>query len=299
MQNRTNHSYGNRVDGTGMTNSSDTGYAFWALIILYSAARLLQVFPGPVSISAVVALHVFPPAIFAMLHGAKYYGWRGISTFIALILVFGNIFENVGVRTGFPFGHYYFTDVMGPKLSVVPIMLGVAYVGMAYLSWMLAVLILGDTRGPLIRRHVVILPVVAALIMAAWDFSMDPIWATILRAWVWVHGGPYFGVPVGNFLGWYLVVYVIFQSFALYLQRWPVRTSLSLSYWRQPLAFYAVSAAGNLLVAIPRPGPLVVSDPTGTLWRVSDITRTCTLVTIFTMGVFVLLAWVKLNDRKT
>jgi len=34
---------------------------------------------------------------------------------------------------------------------------------------------------------------------------------------VWQHGGAYFGVPLTDFLGWYLVVYVIYQLFALYL----------------------------------------------------------------------------------
>ena len=104
---------------------------------------------------------------------------------------------------------------------------------------------------------------------------------------------------MSNFLGWYLVVYVIFQSFALYLRRWPrVRTAMPLAYWREPLLFYGVSVAGNLLLAIPRPGPAVVSDPTGALWRVNDITGTSVLVTIFTMGVFALLAWVRLNEDK-
>jgi len=41
--------------------------------------------------------------------------------------------SNLGVRTGFPFGHYSFTNLMGPKLFAVPILLGLAYVGMAYM----------------------------------------------------------------------------------------------------------------------------------------------------------------------
>ena len=300
MHATTNRGHGNQLAKNAVRNSSETDRTFWVLLISYAAARFFQDFPGRVPMSVVVALHVFPPAIFAMVHGAKHYGWRGILTFLALILVVGNVFENVGVRTGFPFGHYYFTDLMGPKLSVVPIMLGLAYVGMAYLSWTLAAVILGDTQRAQAGRHVVILPVVAAFIMVAWDFSMDPVWATILRAWVWMQGGAYFGVPVSNFLGWYLVVYVIFQSFALYLRRWPrVRTAMPLAYWREPLLFYGVSVAGNLLLAIPRPGPAVVSDPTGALWRVNDITGTSVLVTIFTMGVFALLAWVRLNEDKS
>ena len=186
--------------------------------MLSAAARVLQILPGKVPIVVIVALHVLPPIIFALIHGALFYRWRGILIFFAICLVVGNILENVGVLTGFPFGHYYFTDLMGPKLFAVPIQLGLAYLGMAYLSWTLARVILGSMRNPLEGSHVLTLPLIAAFIMVAWDFSQDPVWSTILRLWIWQRGGAYFGVPVSNFLGWYLTVYVFYQLFALYLR---------------------------------------------------------------------------------
>jgi hypothetical protein len=63
--------------------------------------------------------------------------------------------------------------------------------------------------------------------------------------------------------------------------------------------FYAISAAGNVLLAIPKATLSVVSDPTGAQWKVSDITGVCALISVFTMGVFALLAWVRLIDQKT
>jgi uncharacterized membrane protein len=247
---------------------------------------------------AIVGLHVLPPIAFALIHGAIFYRTRGILIFFVICLVIANIFENVGVRTGFPFGHYYFTDLMGAKLFVVPIQLGLAYLGMAYLSWTLARLILGDARSALAGSRVMTLPLVAAFIMVAWDFSQDPVWSTILKLWIWPGGGAYFGVPVTNFLGWYLTVYVFYQLFALYLRgRRPHPEPLTSGYWRQAVLFYAASAAGNILLVIPRVGPSVVSDPTGVEWRVSDITGTCALVSTFTMGAFALMAWVRLSDE--
>jgi putative membrane protein len=124
------------------------------------------------------------------------------------------VFETLGVRTGFPFGHYYFTDLMGPKLGVVPIMLGVAYIEMAYLSWTLACLIVGRKRIPLHRLEIFILPIVASCIMVSWDVSQDPVWSTVLHAWVWEQGGMYFGVPLSNFFGWFLTVLVIYERYA-------------------------------------------------------------------------------------
>src|SRR5271170_6294665 len=144
---------------------SRTSLVLWALLMLYAFARVLQVFPGEVPLVAVVALHVLPPFAFALIHGAMFYRTRGILIFFVICLVIGNIFENVGVRTGFPFGQYYFTDLMGPRLFVVPIQLGLAHLGMAYLSWTLARLILGSTRSVLAGSRVVTLPLVAAFIM--------------------------------------------------------------------------------------------------------------------------------------
>ena len=256
-------------------------------------------FPGKVPIVLVVALHVLPPIVFALIHGAMFCRWRGILIFFAVCLVVGNIFENVGVRTGFPFGHYYFTDLMGPKLFVVPIQLGLAYLGMAYLSWTLARLILGGVQNPLEGSRVVTLPLVAAFIMVAWDFSQDPVWSTILHLWIWQQGGAYFGVPASNFFGWFLTVYVFYQLFALYLRGRSMKPEpLPPGYWHVAVLFYAVSAVGNILLALPLAGPSVVSDPTGALWRVSDITGTCALVSIFTMGVFAVMAWVRLSEQK-
>ncbi len=273
-------------------------FAFWMLVGSYAFSRVLQVYPGPVPMLAVVALHVIPPAIFALIHGAKFYGWRGIGVFVAIALVVGNAFENIGVRTGFPYGRYYFTDLMGPKILVVPVLLGLAYVGMAYLSWTVARIILGYPPESLRGWRVVTLPLIAAFVMVSWDFALDPVWGTLLRAWIWRDGGPYFGVPVSNFLGWFLLIYIIYQSFAIYLGRSPIASKrLPIRYWRQAVIFYAVSAAGNLLLVLPQNRFSVVTDPTGRQWRVADITATCALITVFTMGVFTLLASKRLADE--
>jgi uncharacterized membrane protein len=42
--------------------------------------------------------------------------------------------------------------------------------------------------------------------MVSWDLTIDPMMSTINGNWVWHDGGSYFGVPVSNFLGWYLTV---------------------------------------------------------------------------------------------
>lgn len=282
------------------TNRAAINCALWALIGTYAAARVLQVFPDKVPMLAIIAWHVLPPILFALLHGAMLYTTRGILIFFAICLVVGNTFENLGVRIGFPFGGYYFTGVMGPKLFAVPVLLGLAYLGMAYLSWTLARVILGGMRNPLVGPRLVTLPLVAASIMTAWDLSLDPVWSTIVHAWIWRNGGAYFGVPISNFLGWYLTVYLIFQLFALYMRGRATNVDrLPSNYWQLATLFYGISAAGNLLLLIPHAGPSVVLDSSGAQWRVSEIVGACALVSIFLMGGFVLLALLRLSNRSS
>ncbi|MBV8706172.1 MAG: carotenoid biosynthesis protein [Acidobacteriaceae bacterium] len=272
---------------------------FWLLLWLYAVARILQVFPAGTPMLIVVALHVIPPALFAFPHGAARYGQRSIIAFFTITLLVGGTMENIGIRTGFPFGRYYFTDVMGPKLFGVPVLLSLAYVGMGYLSWTLASLLIGRTENPLTGFRVTALPLLASCLMVAWDFAMDPVWSTIVHAWIWTEGGPYFGVPLSNFLGWCLTVYLIYQSFALYLRVWaPQPNQLPLRYWKIALLFYALSAAGNFLLLLGHPAASTISDATHMSWKVTDITRHCALISLLTMGTFALSAWVRVNELK-
>jgi len=286
------------VDETRPDRYSAANCAFLVLIAVYAIARILQIYPRGVSLSGVVALHVLPTAIFAVVHGARFYRWSGILTFLGIVLVLGNMFENLGVRTGFPFGRYFFSELMGPKVLAVPVLLGLAYVGMSYFSWTLARLIVERRPTSRAASGMVLTPVLAAFIMAAWDLSQDPVWSTILHLWIWPDGGRYFGVPLTNFFGWYLTGFVIFQAFALYLRRHnaPVRRFPE-SYWLQPVLFYAFSAAGNVLLLLPNTRPSVVTDPAGITWKVSHITATCALITILTMGFFALLAGLRVGKR--
>jgi uncharacterized membrane protein len=275
-----------------------TDYLLWGMLIVYAAARLLQLASAVVPTLAIVILHVLPPAVFAILHGIRTYRLGGGLAFAGICLSTGSLFEILSLRTGFPFGHYHFTAVMGPKLFQLPVLLALAYVGMGYIAWILALLIANPIAGPRSRRRLLIVPLIASFVMVAWDLSMEPDWATVDKAWVWTNGGPYLGVPVSNFLGWYLTTYIFYQLFAIFLgNRAPL--SQPPSHWRLPVLFYALSAGGNLLLAIPATTairmPRIVSDAAGHPWMVSDVIDTCALMSLLVMAPIALMAWVSLS----
>ncbi len=259
-----------------------------AILALYACVRGFEVLTGSPR-TAVVALEVLSAMAFALLDGARHYGWRGILVFASICAVIGNAVENIGIATGFPFGRYEFLDLMGPRLFHVPVLLGLAYIGMAYVSWMLACFLLGHADVQPAGLRFFSAPVVASFLMVTWDWAQDPVWATLLHAWKWRDGGRWFGVPLSNYIGWYSTVFLIYLVFALYRRRRPSPpASVSRAASWPPLLFYALCAAGNAMQVFTRLPQQAVIDATGKSWRVADILTASALVSIFVMGGFVL-----------
>ena len=276
-----------------------TTLALGVILAAYVYARVLEIVPTPLPHIAIVALDVLSALAFALVDGARNFRLRGILVFTAICVVVGNISENLGVATGFPFGRYYFAGLMGPKLFHVPVLLGLAYIGMAYVSIVLGCLIAGNSTSSTAGARFLSVPVAASFIMVAWDLAQDPVWGTALHGWVWLDGGPWFGVPISNYLGWYGNVFCIYLLFALYLRRRPAQSIRTAAiHGKAAILFYALCAAGNVCQIFGKPITDAVQDPTGRLWRVADITGASALVSIFVMGAFAALACVRLAEQQ-
>jgi len=229
--------------------------------------------------------------LFGLLHGALTYGWRGILFFLVVCLGVSNAFENLSIMTGFPFGWYHYSDTMGPKLFLVPLLIGPAYFGMGYLSWTLARAILGDEDARLVGLLSFATPTIASFIMVSWDLTIDPMMSTINGSWVWRNGGSYFGVPVSNFLGWYLTVYIFFQCFALYARRRLASHAKAPGYWATPLLAYTpIIIAPVLSLILGAEATTVLTDPAAHQWQTHDIRSIAALVCLFTAAPFWILA---------
>ncbi|HKD09145.1 MAG TPA: carotenoid biosynthesis protein [Bryobacteraceae bacterium] len=272
--------------------------ALWGMLLLYVVARICQLYADQLPTLLIVILHVIPPAAFAIVHGSALYGSRGMSMFAVFCLGFGTLAESLSLRIGFPFGRYHFTDVMGPKLFQLPVLLALAYLGIGYVAWALALLILGYDRKPIRGMRAFALPILAALVMTSWDLSMDPVWAALDHAWVWEEGGAFFGVPITNFFGWFVTAYLYYQAFALYCRRRPVRIPTARqNFWLTAILVYAVCALGNLLILKQPMAPSVVTDAAGRHWATADILRSCVLVSLLVMVPFPLVAWFRVRKR--
>src|SRR5438132_9462497 len=146
-------------------------YVLWVLVVVYAVVELVNpVFPLHIPIPLVLLI----PIVFGLVHGAMRYRWSGIVTFIVICLVVSNILENTSILTGFPFGHYHYTDALGLKLFLVPLLIGPAYFATGYLAWSLATVLIGDVRRESSAFTTFAVPFIASFVMVMWDLSMDP-----------------------------------------------------------------------------------------------------------------------------
>jgi uncharacterized membrane protein len=213
-------------------------------------------------------------------------GWVEASAFAIACLAITFAFENLGVLTGFPFGHYAFlVEPTLPHVGAIPVIVGLLYVGMGYPSWVIANLLFdGSVRRPSTLPQLVGVPLIAAFAMVQWDVVMDPAGSTLARAWVWYDGGGYFGVPMTNFLGWFLVTYIYFQAFSLFLYARRTLVPIpgrSRALLAAPVLLYLAAGLCHLPPLFDPDSRLV--DASGKVWSASDLRETTAIVMLFTM----------------
>lgn len=257
----------------------------WILGAIYAGTQIAQPLSGNAIPSAAfnVALTLSSFAA-AIVHGSIRYGWRGIGVFALLTIAISNALENLSIITGFPFGWYHYSPALGPQLFHVPIVIGFAYFSVGYVAWVIANIILEGADQNRRPFDWLMLPTVAAFVMVGWDVAMDPLRSTVAGYWIWPNGGGYFGVPLSNFLGWYLTVFVVYVAFARVLSLRPgwINEGQRAAYWYQAAILLLICVLPFLL-AYAAGSDRTVQDARGVSWKVADVQESAVLVSLFTI----------------
>jgi putative membrane protein len=237
------------------------------------------------------------------VHAGFFYGSRSALVLFIICIVIAFTVENIGVATGFPFGHYHFAIDAGlPRVGSIPIIVGPLWFGAGYFSWVVASILLDGADRRLDRPvEFVALPVVAAFVMTQWDLVMDRSESTIAKAWVWHDGGGDFGVPLSNYLGWLLTSWFFFQAYSLYLRRRVARHPLGAKPSRKlqliAILFYVSAGLTHIVPwTIGQSGE--VTDATGKAWGIQDLREATVAVMLFTMFFSAMVAAVILMKQK-
>ncbi len=214
----------------------------YALLTAYTLVSLFVGVPYHSFFTPLLTLLAF---IFAILHSCQNLGWKQALLLLVLTFAVSLLFECMGVATGWVYGPYHYTDKLGPKfLGLVPLLIPVAWFMMTYPSYVIARYLVPVTKNAWVWRLCV--AALGALVMTAWDLAMDPMMVAGGH-WVWEQPGAYFGVPLQNFLGWWLTIFITFLLF-LFLARIKSEPATTRNTF-QPLAVlsYAITGFSSIL----------------------------------------------------
>lgn len=168
----------------------------------------------------------------------------------ALLLLFGGVVgwlsEIVGVHTGYPYGRYFYTETMRPLLFDVPLVMVAAWIILpAYIRQLLLT----------VRLPKIMLIVLSAVVLAFIDLLIDPVAIGPMDFWVWKDYGPYYGIPMLNFIGWFIVGVIIFSFLnnSTSENRWHTYVGTSVILFFTCIAFseelFLAAIAGSVVVS--------------------------------------------------
>ena len=139
-------------------------------------------------------------------------GPQNTGVFALLGLALGWFAEQMGSSHGWFFGRYTYTEVLGPRLGDVPLVIPLMWFALCLIGYILANLILW--RQPVAavqgwpRRALTAF--MAAMLVTAFDLGADPYFVFVLKAWIMQKtDGGWFGETLQGFAGWMLISFLI------------------------------------------------------------------------------------------
>ena len=161
--------------------------SWWKLTL---GAWMFSMIPTPLFPSAFAPLSYLSTSLLmlgTLGYAVERYGVKALLLFI-VSFSFGVLVEWLGKTTGVPFGAYDYT-APGPSIAGVPLLVPLGW-------WAFTLIALSVAP---VRRRLWLAP----LALVAWDLGLDPLMVS-KNFWQFEAGGAYYGVPVSNFVGWYL-----------------------------------------------------------------------------------------------
>lgn len=228
-------------------NPSKTSRILLIIYALLTVYAVLSAIIGVRFIPMLTPLNALVAFAFALTHSLHRMGWKHALILFATTFLVSLAFESVGVATGLVYGKYHYSEILGVKvLGLVPLLIPIAWIMMSYPSFIITQRVLPPLKNLTAWR--LCMAAVGAMVMTAWDLAMDPMMSAGGH-WIWEEGGAYFGIPLQNYWGWWLTVFVTFVIF-LWLARVTPESYPSAAKREDRLAIlsYLLTGAGSILV---------------------------------------------------
>jgi putative membrane protein len=228
-------------------NLSKTSKILLIIYALLTTYTILSLIAGVRFTPMLTPLNALVAFAFALTHSLNRLGWKHALILFATTFLISLAFESAGVATGLVYGKYHYSDLLGIKVfGLVPLLIPIAWIMMSYPSFIITQYVLPPMKNLTTWR--LSIAAVGAMVMTAWDLAMDPMMSAGGH-WVWEEGGAYFGIPLQNFWGWWLTIFVTFTLF-LWLARVTPESYPSAAKHEDRLAIlsYLFTGLGSILV---------------------------------------------------
>ncbi len=158
----------------------------------------------PFSLAWAASALLFLEGLLLIVAASLRYGFlRGVCAGL-IVIVLSYLIEAVGVGTGFPFGVYRYTGVLLPHLPggvPLPVMFAWVLIVFGAYGWV-----------HVEKRPIGIIgALVGAALATLLDLEIEPVAAHLEHYWEWLVPGAinYYGVPLANFVAWFVVAFVL------------------------------------------------------------------------------------------
>jgi putative membrane protein len=145
------------------------------------------------------------------LYFAYMRGWKTAIFFIVFLSIYAWASEELSIHTGFPYGHYYYSDMLGFKIDVTPALLGLNYFWVLIVpAYFVSNLLVEGSPFSTSKtwKKMLFTAFVCSIVVSAIDMVVDPLDATKVHEWVWTKNNyvGYYGIPYVNYLGYIIAV---------------------------------------------------------------------------------------------
>jgi len=207
-------------------------------------------------ITALFTLVVF---LFSFWHSSIKFGFKNAFIFLLLsfLVSFGSEFIGTNLANNFE-GCYKYSEFLGAQIFNVPLLVILMWTAIIYIAYQVSEHITNfrffKSTSFLNRFWLSVwCALLTSLIVVAWDAALDPL-AVSMGWWSWARAGEYFGVPLGNFLGWIVVSFVTVLIYKLFFEKEELEKETAFDY--APLVSYTLLCFLTIFMALNLDRPI-------------------------------------------
>ncbi len=166
--------------------------------------------------------------LLTLLIARRDFGWKELVEVTVFVLLGSAAVEIVGVKSGFPFGKYMYTESLGAHIGGIPWIIPVCWFILVINAYIICSVLVVPREGEISRDALVLLILITSVVVTLVDLNLEPVAVNVKQYWSWMdRDRAFYGVPRINFFGWFSVSLILVSALCHMLdpRRWKLSTA--------------------------------------------------------------------------